>query len=248
MWSITMHSFPKFCIDPEALVAEQTMKGFLKAAGKQANTDEAAYKYNQSVFTAEEYEKGYKSPRYFGASWEFFRHVYMDIYGSEYNLYGVYSNDDWDNPQPDRGGDGGASSRKQKLYKNLEIQTEPGSPVYFQDKATENWIKEFMTNDGSRIMNFMGWAQSDARRRKASYQARYLLFTSGKGLQYKLNENTSKIIEVFNGKHISNKCDGDQIFWNELRNHLGLAALPVVSPVDPDAQIIDLAIKKLDNG
>lgn len=242
-----MHSFPKFCIDPEALVKKQTMKGFVTAAGKQANTDEAAFKYNQSLFGTDEDNTGYKAPRYFGAAWEYFRHVYMDVYGSEYNLYGVFSNDDWDNPQPDRGGDGGASSRKKKNYPKLEIQTEPGSPVYFQDKSTENWTKEFMTNDGSRIMNYIGWAQSDARKRKASYQARYILFTSGKDLHYKLKENTCNIIEVINGKHISNKSDGDQVFWNELRRHFGLAPLPVQTPIDAEARIIEAANKELDN-
>ena len=242
-----MHSFPHFCIDPEVLVKKQTMKGFVTALGKQANTDEAAYKYNQTLLTTDDDYKGYKAPRYFGAGWEFFRHVYMDVFGSEYNLYGVYSNDDWDNPQSDRGGDGGASSRKKKYYPKLEIETEPSSPVYFQDKATENWTKEFMTHDGSHLMNFMGWAQSDAFRKKASYQARYILFTSGKDLHYKLNENTSKIITVLNGSHISGKCDGDQVFWNELRRHLGLAPLPMQTPIDAEARIIEEANKEVDN-
>jgi len=241
-----MHSFTKFCINPEALVKKQIMKGFVTALGKQANTDEAAYKYNQSAFTTDEDYKGYKSPRYFGAGWEFFRHVYMDVFGSEYNLYGVTSNDDWDNPLPDIGWDGSAFSRKTKFYKPLEIQTEPGSPVYFQDKATENWIKEYMTNDGSHIMNYLGSAQANARRRKASYQARYFLFTSGKGLHYKLEENTSKIITLLNGSHISRKCDGDQVFWNELRRHLGLAPLPGQTSIDAEARIIEEANKEVD--
>jgi len=242
-----MHSFPQFCIDPEALVKKQTMKDFVKEAGRQANTDEAASKYNQNLFDIDEDYKGYKAPRYFGAAWEYFRHVYMDVYGSEYNLYGVYSNDDWDNPLPDRGGDGGASSRKKKHYRKREIQTEPGSPVYFQDKATENWVKKFMTNDGSRIMNYIGYAQADAFRRKAAYQARYLLFTSGQGLHWKLKENTCDIIEVIDGKHIGDKSNGDQVFWNELRRHLGLSPLLVETPIDAEARIIEAANKELDN-
>lgn len=233
-----MHSFTHFCIDPEALVRKQTMKGFVTAAGKQANTDEAAFKYNQPIFMSDQDYNGYKSPRYFGSAWEFFRQVYLNVYGSEYNLYGVWSNDDWDNPITDQGGDGGAYSRKKKHYRPLEIETEPGSPIYIQDKATENWIKEFMTNDGSRIMNFIGWAQSDARRQKVSYQARYILFTSGKGLHYKLDNNTNKIIDVINGNQISRKCDGDQVFWNELRSHLGLSPLKIPTSIDVEASII----------
>ena len=54
-----------------------------------------------------------------------------------------------------------------------------------------------------------------ARLNGCAYSTRYILFTTGKGLHWKLEQNTCDDIEVVNYQKISKKIDNNIIFWNE---------------------------------
>ena len=91
-----------------------------------------------------------------------------------------------------------------------------------------------MTNDGSRIMNFYANAQGRARMLGEAYKARFVLFTTGKGLHYKLEKNTFSEIEVINYNAIDKRINNNPFFWNVLYAKLGLPEIPINSPKDPE--------------
>lgn len=233
------HSFSKFCIDKESLVAKETLKGFIDALYKQSNTDEALIPYHDRA-TTDEYDNAITAPKYFGAGGEFLSECFFEVYGADYNLTGIESYNDEEVNRHDGGVDQEARSRKQKIYsKRLNTKAMPNSPVYIQVKTAINPTKIFTTNDGSRIMNFFGNAQALARAQGASYNARYILFTTGAGLHWVLEQNTLNLIEVVNYKDIKKRVDGDRVFWNHMREKLGLSKLALPPPpLDPEYQSI----------
>jgi hypothetical protein len=233
------HSFGKFCIDKESLVAKETLKGFMDALLKQSNKDEAAIPYHDQLPDEEEGEV-IKAPRYFGAGGEFLSECFFEVYGADYNLTGITSYDDEEIARTDGGVDQEARSRKEKIYtKRLNTKAVVGSPVYIQVKTAVNPVKEFTTNDGSRIMNFYGHAQGLARAQGASYTARYLLFTTGGSLHWVLKRNTFDMIEVVNFQDIKKRINGDRVFWNRMREKFGLAGLELPpASMDPEYKSI----------
>ena len=237
-----MHSFHKYVVDAKALVKTNTLRGFNKELARQSNTDEAVAKYQVLNGTPEEDYSQFKSPLYYGGGVEFLAESYFSFFGSAYNLTDIKSVDDWDHPERDRGSDHKAVSLKRQKYKVPNIITEPASPVRIQTKGTLNPMKEHMTNDGSRIMNFVGSAGMEAILTGTAYQTRLLLFTLGKGLHFVLKENTYNKIEVVNNKAISRKIDNNPFFWNHVRDRLGLPKVKIVSPKDPEGKAIAMEL------
>ena len=234
-----MHSFRKYCIDPAALTKKQTLRGFKAAALKQANTPAAQIPYNE-VDMYEEDGKKIKAPRYFGAAGELFAQVYLEFFGNDYNLHTVTATDDEEKENNDGGVDLEAMSIKSKIYKKQALtKTDANSSIYIQVKFPLDPTKEHMTNDGSRIMNFFGNAQGLARTSSQCYQARYFLVTFGKGLQYRLNDNTSGLIFVINFKEMARKVDNNPAFWNAMNTAFGLPTNPILpSRIDPEMESI----------
>lgn len=241
-----MHSFSKYVIDAEALVKSQTLKSFNVELARQANTDEAVKKYQVLNKSADEDYNNFKSPLYYGAGVEFLSEGYFEFFDSDYNLKEIVSMDDWDNPEKDRGSDHKAVSQKKVKYKKQGIISQPGSPIRFQTKGTLNPTKEHMTNDGSRIMNFVGSALAEACKGQTAYSMRLILFTLGKGLHYKLDGNTYKRIEVVNYQEIRKKIDKNPFFWNYMRERFGLSKLNVPYPKDPEGNAIKMELEAVD--
>lgn len=229
------HSFGKFCIDKQALVAVETLEGFMKALLKQSNQDEALVPYHDQT-SLEDDGKAIKAPRYYGAGVEFLAECFFEEYGRDYNLTGIKSHNDEEVVKRDGGVDQEARSIKEKIYsKRLNTKAKPNSPVYLQVKGTVNPTKEFTTNDGSRIMNFFAHAQALARAEGQSYSARYILFTTGSKLHWVLETNTLNMIEVINFKDVKKRINGDRIFWNRMREKFGLSVLDLPKgPIDPE--------------
>ena len=118
--------------------------------------------------------------------------------------------------------------------------------LYIQTKGTLNPTKEHMTNDGSRIMNFVGSSLSEACQSQDAYYMRLILFTLGKGLHFRLDENTGKKIEVVNYSEISRKIDKNPFFWNHIRRRLGLPTIDIARPTDPEGTAIKMELDELD--
>ena len=147
-----------------------------------------------------------------------------------YNIQNFKSVEDFKEAGSDTGVDHYAESISEK--KTIRYQLiKPGSPVYIQTKGTINSKKEFKTNDGSRIPNFMMNAQSQAISQGHAYSARYVLFTTGKGLHYVLNNNSGQKIEVINYAKISKLVDNNVMFWNTLRSKMGIEEQEYSAPI-----------------
>lgn len=239
-----MHSWFTYCVDPEAFQNARSLKDFIGYLRKQSNDPSALVPYRETNRFLDYDDEGdltskILAPRYFGAGFEAFAETFLQVFGHEFNLADVASLDSDDQDIEDTGYDITAVTAKKKTYKGMIIkQAQTGSPVFCQAKATLNPTKEFTTNDGSRIMNFYGNAQGMARMQGCAYQARYLLITSGKGLHYKLDQNTQKDIEVINFSKIDRMVKDNPIFWNPFRENLGLAVLQFQFRQDPEFECI----------
>jgi len=244
-----MHSFYKFVNDPEALVRDQTLKGFNRELAKQANTDEAVQKYQvlNPVSLDEEYTGKFRSPLYYGAGVELLAHVYFDFFGSVYNLVQVTSMDDWENPQRDTGSDQHAFSMQKKKYHKQKVISQPGSPVRIQVKGGLNPTKKHTTNDGSRIPNFIMNALAEACATQTAYQMRLILFTLGHGLHYVLDNNSYSKLEIVNHNEIKRKIDNNPFFWNKMRESFGLPLIDIKSAGDPEGLAVIAELESVDN-
>ncbi len=246
-----MHSWFQYCIDPDVYDKCRTLKDFIAVLRKQSNTDEALIPYRESVRFDDYDEDGdfigkLKAPRYFGAGFEAFSEVFLNVFDNDYNLTEVHSQDGVDIDIEDTGYDITAVTAKDKLYRGtINKKATTGSPVYIQVKGTFNPTKEFMTNDGSRIMNFYANSQGHARMVGKAYQARYILITSAKGLHWKLEKNTQKDIEVINFTHITKRVKENPLFWNQFRAGLGLKELPFSSRWDPEFESVMQEVKEI---
>ena len=237
-----MHSFYKYVVDAKALVKNSNLKKYNHELARQSNTDEAVKKYQVLTGASEEDYSQFRSPLYYGAGVEFLAESYFSFFGSDYNLVDITSVDDWDNKERDRGSDHHAVSQMKKKYKKQRVISSAASPIRIQTKGTLNPMKEHTTNDGSRIMNFVGSAGMEAILTGTAYQTRFILFTLGKGLHYRLEENTYKKIEVVNYKEIARKIDGNPFFWNHVRDRLGLPKVKTYSPKDPEGKAINIEL------
>jgi hypothetical protein len=248
-----MHSWYKYCVDANVFNEVVTLRKFIEVLRKQSNSDEAIIPYREDVSLSSYDEDGefvgkIKAPRYFGAGVEALAETFFEVFGSEYNLAGYKSQDSVDEDLEDTGYDAIAYTAKEKRYdKGTEVKkiSQPGNRVYVQVKGVLNPTKEFTTNDGSRIMNFYGNAQGHCRMIGEAYGARFMLFTTGKGLHYKLAKNTRNEIEIVNYSAIERKINNNPFFWNALYTKLGLPESQIVGPKDPEFVCIEEQLKIL---
>lgn len=235
-----MHSWYKYCTDAAAFHKVRTLRKFIEVLRKQSNTDSALIPYRENVSLSAYDEDGefvgkIKAPRYFGAGIEALSETFFEVFGSEFNLQGYRSQDTVDADLEDTGYDAIAYTAKEKKYgKVIRKICQSGNLVFVQVKGVLNPTKEFMTNDGSRIMNFYANAQGRARMLGEAYKARFILFTTGKGLHYKLENNTFSEIEVINYSAIEKRISNNPFFWNALYNKLGLDEVQIDAPKDPE--------------
>lgn len=235
-----MHSWYKYCIDAPVFHNVTTLRKFIEVLRKQSNTDAAIVPYRESIALSSYDEDGefvgkIKAPRYFGAGVEALAETFFEVFGSEFNLQGYKSQDTVEDDLEDTGYDAIAYNAKEKRHgKIIGKISEPGNHIYVQIKGVLNPTKEFTTNDGSRIMNFYGNAGGHATMIGERYKARFVLFTTGKGLHYKLEKNTFSEIEVVNYNAIERKINNNPFFWNSLYSKLGLAELQINAPKDPE--------------
>jgi len=235
-----MHSFFRYCINPDSFLHVRTLKDFIAVLKKQSNDDNALIPYRESVRLSDyneddEFIGVLKAPRYFGAGVEALSEIYFDVFGSEYNLANYKSLDDTDSDVEDTGYDAIANTMKKKVYKGkISKISLPGNNVYIQVKGSLNPVKLFMTNDGSRVMNFYGNAQGHARMLGQGNRARFLLFTTAKDLHYKLKKNTYEEIDVIGYDKIKKKIDNNPFVWNAFFKKLGLPEIEITGPRDPE--------------
>jgi hypothetical protein len=241
-----MHSFGKYCIDPDSLVKAETLKGFLTALKRQSGKDEALIPYHDQI-PLDDDGVVIRAPGYYGAGGEFLAETFFDVWGLAYNLAGITSTDDLERHTTDGGVDHLARSVTIKIYReHLDTKAQPGSPVYIQTKTTNNATRVYTTNDGSRIMNFFGHAQALARSQGTSLSARYIVFTTGKGLGWQLERNTLGLIQVVAHNEIRRRVDSNRIFWNRMRERFGLPAVDLPAPpLDPEYRAIQAEIAAL---
>lgn len=232
------HSFFKYCINPDDFNTVTTLKQFLQVLKKQSNDEQAKVPYREDLKSNQNEEddlKTIKAPRYFGAGVESLAETFFEVFGmSDYNLGNYISQDTIKEDLEDTGYDAVAVTAKQKTYgKKLRKICGPGAPIWIQIKGSLNPTKEHTTNDGSRIMNFFANAQVNARMLGVADSMRCILFTTAKGLHYKLDDNTLGDIEVVGYKKISKQIDDNILFWNEFRNKIGLPLLDIKPTQDP---------------
>lgn len=243
-----MHIFNKYSVDPTKLLERANLKSYVVRAREIAETPEAIFQWQVGQYKDYEVE-GSWSPKYFGSAIEFLAECYFEYFGALYNIQGIRSTDDEDVSvkETDRGVDHFASTMTKKIgVKGHRRDTsgriaEVGSPVYIQTKGTLNFRKEFKTNDGARLPNFFMHAYGEAIRSGAAYQARYILFTTGKSVHDILYENSGHMLEVVNFSEISKKIDGNEDFFNSMRRKLEVGEA-VRAQAKRDAEYI--AIKK----
>lgn len=245
------HSFFKYCIDPTVFDNCTTLRQFLQQLKKQSNDDDAKVPYREDLKSNQIEDddlKTIKAPRYFGAGVEALAEVFFETFGlSDYNLGNYLSQDTIEEDLEDTGYDATAVTAKEKKYgKKIPKLAFQGSPVYVQVKGSLNPTKEHTTNDGSRITNFHNNAQVIARMNGCAYSTRYILFTTSKGLHWKLEQNTCDDIEVVNHQKISKKIDNNIIFWNEFRDKIGLLPLPIISHKDVEWETMNKKLDKLE--
>lgn len=230
-----MHLFAKNPIDPEVLLEKSSLKEFVKRSRLIACSLEAKKYYEGSSYKDYEGDNN-MSPAYFGNAIEFLAENFFEQFGVLFNLHGVESTSDWDSTEIDSGIDHTAFTLQPKKY-GKAIAAEPNAPVFIQTKGTLRKDKMFTANDGSRIPNFMTYAQSQARIQGFAYQTRYILFTTGKGIHYRLDQMSGNSIEVINFNKIAKLIDGNEVFFNQMREALGVKQNNVVGRIDGEAQV-----------
>ena len=238
-----LHSWFTLCTDPDAFQKVEKLTDFVKVSRTQSNKSEALQAYSESVRYEDYDEDGeftgsLMAPKYFGACIEALAEVFFDTQGIRYNVAGYQSTDTMTEDQEDTGFDGTAFTNKAFEHKSWVAtkNIKPGNPVFVQIKGVLNPKKEFMTNDGSRIMNFYGNAGGKATQLRQRYTSRFILFTNAKGLHWKLNDNTFQEIEVINGTKIRKLVDNNPFFWNEFKQRLGLTVKAPKGSWDKEVQ------------
>lgn len=193
----------------------------IKTVHAQSKTNEA--KKRVDIIHYKDYGKDQECPMYFGMWLEWFGQYFLNYFGHEFNLNNVKMIDSVSSGEEDRGVDGhGETLKNAKKRRGHVICAKRGYPVEIQVKATLNPTKEYKTNDGSRLANFMMNAMSTAIINGFAYNTRYILFTSGRGLHYKLAENSNGLMEIINYNNIIKLFDDDWEFLNHIRRSVGL--------------------------
>lgn len=231
------HIFTARCIDFEPILADASIKKMLKVVFTQSKTEEARKRVDFANY--KDYDTDEFCPIYFGMFAEWLAWHFLNHYGHVFNVQGVEMTASIGSSEKDYGIDGRGLCVKDQLLTSTGRKCTNGSPVYVQVKGTMNSNKEYQANDGSRLTNFATNSMSDAIRAGYAYQARYILFTTGKGIHFSLDEMTNKMFEIINFKIIKRLMDKDIDFLNRLRISVGLTPFPLtLSTIDPEAQFI----------
>ena len=235
------HVFTNHCVDFEELLKAPNITKMLKIAYDQSKTAEAKLRVDFAKFR--DYGTDEFCPRYFGMFTEWFCGHFLEYFGHNFNLENVQMLDVEGNAEQDSGVDGTARNLKKENRKSfIRTGRQPvqGSPVYIQVKGTRDITKLYSPNDGTRLPNFMTHAQGKAMLAKQSYKARYILFTTGEGIDYKMENMACHLMEVINHRDIKRWADDNIVFLNKMREEVGLELLdiPEAKP-DVDAPIFD---------
>jgi len=241
-----MHSFFKKAPFMKELLIDNDLRNFINNAANLAKEKQSVelfevgnykdYNMDNPAWAGDKW-----SPKYFGFAIEALCEVYLEQYGSMYGIKDVKSTEDYENVMSDTGVDHYARSDRKQKIDSVRIAY-PDSPVFIQTKGVLNSRYEFTTNDGARLPNFFMNAQTQALKTAHSYQARYVLFTTGKGLHYKLDENSGKLCEVINYNKISKMVDGNVAFWNVFRRKGNIDEQPTGNTSQGDQEgLINLA-------
>ena len=239
-----MHSFSQQAPHRGELLLHNDLRSFVATARKLSDTKQAIKVYEVGSYkdlldNQGKVLPGSWSPHYFGGAVELLCETYFEVFGAQYNVGNIRSTDSYDTAETDVGVDHYAESLMHKKLKGSQNyrRAEPMAPVYIQTKGSTNPRKEFTTNDGARLPNFFMNAQSQALQDGAAYTARYILFTTGKGIHWRLNKNSGGIAEVIAYPEIQRHVDGNTVFWNALRKKCNVKQQKVVRSVDPTASM-----------
>lgn len=218
MKKANQHRFRRYCIDGRQLVEGKTLRTFVKSLARQSKSKRSQEIYGDRV--REKYalendyaKRGFRSPIYFGEGGEFLRHCYFEFFCHKYNLEEVWSlNSDHGPISEDLGWDGGAVSATNRTHAD-SVVVRSGSPIYIQDKVTEHHERLHSLNDGSRLMNFFGSASLHAIATGRGDDSRFIVWTTGKGIDKALYKRTHGRVEIVGSEAISEDIDGNSVFW-----------------------------------
>ena len=182
------HIFVHRCIDFNKLLKETKLSKMIKVAHEQSKTDEAKKRVNFSKYKEYDNNNTESDPVYFGMFTEWLAWHFLNHYGHVFNVQGMELTASIGNSEEDYGVDGRGICVKEQKMRSTSRKAVKNSPVYLQVKGTMNRNKEYTPNDGSRLPNFATNAMSDAIRSGHAYQARYILFTTGKGIHFSLEK------------------------------------------------------------
>ena len=245
IFATNKHTFENRCLDFSELLEVMNLTHMVKVAHRQSQDQEAKRRYDPIKY--KEYETKAMCPAYFGAWGEWFCQMYLAFYGDFYNITNIKMIDAVDSTEKDLGIDGIAKSmRKGTSPDYAGRRVDVGSPVFIQVKTTLNPLHEYQANDGSRLTNFIAHAATRAIQEGRAYQARYILFTTGKSIGYTLNAMTNNVFEVINFNAIVKRAKGNNDFLNFMRERVGLLPLVIQeSKVDDEFTRI---VKEQENG
>jgi hypothetical protein len=230
------HVFINRCIDFSEILNCTTLEKMLKVVHKQSKTEEAKKRVDFAHY--KDYGSDQWSPIYFGMFVEWLGDHFLNHYGHLFNIQAVKMHDSIGEGYKDYGIDGEGLTIKRKALKESGRDARPDSPVYIQVKGTLNSTKEYKPNDGNRLPNFGCNAFSQALKTGYAYQARYILFTTGKGLHYSMDTMFNGLVEVIGRKKIEILMNNDTVFLNRLRISVGLPAFAVqLAEADPEYQL-----------
>jgi hypothetical protein len=240
-----MHSFAVKAPHAEELLESNTLMKYIHSAARLAKTAEAIRVFETGnykdfeILNDSSYRGAQWSAKYFGGAIEFLAETFFQVFGAKFNIQDVKSIDDFDGFETDSGVDHKGTSIWEQKLGNTRVAT-PLAPVFIQTKGVLNPKKEFMTNDGARLPNFFMNAQVQALHLGRSYSARYILFTTGKGIHYKLDNNSGNICEVINYGKICKLVDNNIPFWDIMRDKMSVPAhfvgYDALGKTDPEAE------------
>lgn len=219
------HVFTKRCIDFGPILECTDLETMLEVVYKQSQTEEAKKRVDFANY--KDYDTDKWAPAYFGMFVEWLGDHFLNHYGHLFNIQAVKMHDAIGSAYKDYGIDGEGMSVKRKAIRESCRDVRPNSPVFIQVKGTMNPRKEYRPNDGSRLPNFGCNAFSQAIKSGYSYQARYILFTTGRGLHHSMDSMFNGMVEVVNRRKIEILMNNDTVFLNRLRTSVGLPEVTV---------------------
>jgi hypothetical protein len=241
------HVFENVCINFEEILIKPDIKHMLRVVKEQAKTTEA--KKRTDIANADKYSDDEGSPKYFGMFVEWYAQEYLNHFGYLYNIANVNMLDVVGGNTEDLGVDGeGVTMTTRKTSTRSTISHTQGGRVYIQVKGTTNHNKEHQANDGSRLPNFATHAMSSAISGAAAYSSRYVLFTTGKGVHYKLKAMWCNLVEVIGIHDIDKLASKNVEFLNRLRDRVGLNKIEYIAPeMDAEAEYNLTQFEEYDN-